>query len=817
MDASVWKKSWEDFKAGKAMKNTREFIELNLKFDYSGRVGRRGEKKKIVDALVFWKFIRDHLINESWETRRDFLKDFIALDEKGDSTVNHYIIVVTTVESLPDSLWRKILWKYNLDFMSFESFLRRLNPKQLENIIWNYRELFVNNEIPEAFGWFDRYWKKVSVDTLLAEEINPERRYQSKGAISYNLLGLDFGFNAFPKGVSNDTKVVEISPLRFLSKKMHADDFVVKQEDGGKYWWLYQKARSNYVYKPNRDIELKDHVCPGFWYTFIIHSLFWVFSPLAVVSLTLWQPTSSHEWWRIALNMARLIVSIPLSIFTPLWLLAAGTKLTWKFLIVPSAKKFWKFADSRIFAWEPFVFLAEKLRLKKFHGWAKEKNVYGALLTILIGIAFTIFASAVLNGIGVIVKSILAALAFMNIHWIILVTISGWIAADILLWRSKRKGETVFLNNLNEEITFLRTLALYFAAASLGVILWSSSSQAYQSITAAVLWLLGLVADFFVSLTLGLVHFLAAVWQLFGSLIFLILLPFVFLALILWAEKKMTGKKSEIFFDWLDKFLIWLMPILFGVSAILLIVFGGYLTLSLLFWIILLISMFVFAFERSVNPKIARYKEDVDRFDLKDRGLNHRLLLKNRFLEKDGLDIHEVKKFVVILRYFLDENKSKEAARIFTPRLNRKILERFPTPGSEEYEKILYGRMPLDMRFNLLEKIFSGLDFQQAVDSAREDFRRAQAAAEKQIELWGKILGILSVIARKVAIPFVFLGTAIVFLCTLIYLFFRALGLIVGLIVRKAIEIFVTFWRLKYELFNERCPYVSKPRDLSKE
>ncbi|PJE58354.1 MAG: hypothetical protein COU81_01230 [Candidatus Portnoybacteria bacterium CG10_big_fil_rev_8_21_14_0_10_36_7] len=75
------------------------------------------------------------------------------------------------------------------------------------------------------------------------------------------MLDLDFGFNEYPNGELDDTKVVEYSPLRFLSKKNHDDDFVVNQEDGI-HWWLYSNARSNYLWKPSRQVTLKSSICP---------------------------------------------------------------------------------------------------------------------------------------------------------------------------------------------------------------------------------------------------------------------------------------------------------------------------------------------------------------------------------------------------------------------------------------------------------------------------------------------------------------------------------------------------------------------------
>ena len=245
----------------------------DLEFKYPALQTKK--KSEIVEALTFWRFVFenvqwDHkgLTSTGWMNRKESLEAFI--DDR-----NPLVRVVATLESLPDAVWRKILWKHNIDFMSFESFLRRISTEQVEVILRNYQDLY-SGKVPRAFSGWDCFWGKRSANEFLSEELNYDNRYANKGAMSYNLLGLDFGFNAYPDGVASDKKIVEISPLIFLSVKNHADDFVVNTEAGGKYWWLYKKARSNYVWKPERIVRLGTHVCPGFWNTILVHLLFLV-------------------------------------------------------------------------------------------------------------------------------------------------------------------------------------------------------------------------------------------------------------------------------------------------------------------------------------------------------------------------------------------------------------------------------------------------------------------------------------------------------------------------------------------------------------
>lgn len=290
------RKKWSEFQ-----KTEIDHTEKELTFKY-GPLGH----EKMIQAILFWKFIRNHLtteelrksdlavtIQEFWKLRRLFLSGFVA-------NRNTFMTIIAMIESFSTSLWRKILWKENLDFVSFESFLRRLEEKHVRAIV----ESYISIEKDMAFD----------------KPFDEEKRYLSKSAWSYNLLGLDFGFNAYPKGEADDTKVMETSPFVFLSEKNHADDFVVNTEEGygGKYWWLYKKARSNYVWHTNRDVQLKTHICPGFWYTLFVHFLFWFASPL--LSAFFIAMISSGNFHKA------LLAIIPVAAITPLWLLVAGMK-----------------------------------------------------------------------------------------------------------------------------------------------------------------------------------------------------------------------------------------------------------------------------------------------------------------------------------------------------------------------------------------------------------------------------------------------------------------------------------------------------------
>ena len=306
-----------------------EITEANMLFDYTDYTqdAVKVEKSLIAEALAFWRFIKknfdfDEVI--SWEIRREFLSEFI--DHK-----NMYLMAVAYLESLPTSELRKLLWKKNIDFVSFESFLRRLTFKQMQSISKTYWEIFKDGDSSKI--WKESWTgKKTTIGNLLKEPINHHHRYERKAAWSYNLLSLNFGFNSYPNGSNDDYKLVEVSPLRFLSKKNHVDDFVVDQESTDKvtYWKMYRSARLRWWL--GGDVQLNTHICPGFWYTMIIHFLFWIISPLCLGAEFLMATSSInfHPLFYVA-------VGIPSAIM-PLWILIVSMRYLF-LLLLPEQRR----------------------------------------------------------------------------------------------------------------------------------------------------------------------------------------------------------------------------------------------------------------------------------------------------------------------------------------------------------------------------------------------------------------------------------------------------------------------------------------------
>ncbi len=250
----------------------------------------RAQQQEIAHALMVWKFLRKLLQNNPGLTvaaKRQWIAEFIMSHPMAQEY--ELVTIVAKIEALPDTIWRKLLWRENLDFSSYEACLRRLNPEQCQAIADNYDDLFAGKpQTPRVLkkSWRDRVKLFFGLTTnykLLTEDYQDRKRNMSKGAYAFSLLGLDFGFSLYPGGQNNDRKITNQKYTRFFSVKEHIDDFVVNKEDG-KYWWLYKTARSNWAFYPHKKVEMKKHVCPGFWMTLIIHTLFWLVSPIALFS-----------------------------------------------------------------------------------------------------------------------------------------------------------------------------------------------------------------------------------------------------------------------------------------------------------------------------------------------------------------------------------------------------------------------------------------------------------------------------------------------------------------------------------------------------
>ncbi len=309
----------------KFMKPARELIT----FPYGNDGDGQNKKRTMATALIFWQFLRElshHVIYNDDQEKRGFIADFLANDPLVKK--NPYVKTIAMIEALPTTIWRKLLWRENIDFVSYESCLRRLNPEQKKAIEDNYNDLFGSEpKTPRVLkkSLRDRvklFFGIISTEKILKESRSAVERYMSKGAWAFNLLGIDFGFAMYPKDAeghhNDDTMITNKKWTRFISVKEHINDFIVNKEDG-KYFQAYKSARSNYAFFPGKEIRMKTHVCPGFWKTLITHAWFWIVSPAAIIATIILSAEPLPTW--VAFSI--LLAALPLV----LWLLVAFIRL----------------------------------------------------------------------------------------------------------------------------------------------------------------------------------------------------------------------------------------------------------------------------------------------------------------------------------------------------------------------------------------------------------------------------------------------------------------------------------------------------------
>lgn len=269
-------------------KKVHEFnVRLTGTYPEAG-IGKLSAQDMIL-ALKFWRGIRavrTEIENGEAEEDTRLLTERILHAHRFDQ--RPLIALVATVELLPTKVWRRALWYYNIDFQSFESFLRRVTPEQIEGLRASL-DAVLRDQVPPCFR---EGWKNVLRRIFRPSWAHPEHfkgespedcahRYESKGAFAYEFFGIDFGHVLYRRE-EDECKIEGSLATRFLSKKHDRNDFVVNQEDGV-YWWMYRTARSNYVWFPNRDVQLKQAICPGFWYTIFVWLLVLFVSPSASV------------------------------------------------------------------------------------------------------------------------------------------------------------------------------------------------------------------------------------------------------------------------------------------------------------------------------------------------------------------------------------------------------------------------------------------------------------------------------------------------------------------------------------------------------
>lgn len=309
-----FKKQWEDYK--------------KVNFSTTALSGFPYQKNKAESlrlAICFWMFVKQTLNwSDYTESKREFLLDYV-------DNQNTFIALIAKIELLPDRIWRKVLWRYNIDFLSLESFLRRVTEDQINGINENYEDIYVHNIAPRVLKMTvrDRFMSVIYMMVVylgLSKYIGlPDdgitnksgTRYLSKGAWAFNLANLDFGFSMYPDGIETDRKVENRSAAHFLSVKNHINDFIVNQDDGI-YWFFYRFSRAGIlIFKDSSKVKLSPWICPGFWKTLLLNA--WFF--LSPFTLVFW---AQIDHLSIIGKILCALTGFPLIIWSVFWLLIIG-------------------------------------------------------------------------------------------------------------------------------------------------------------------------------------------------------------------------------------------------------------------------------------------------------------------------------------------------------------------------------------------------------------------------------------------------------------------------------------------------------------
>lgn len=783
---------WEEFL------NEREVAEnviQNMTFDYAKSVIFPQQKTRIGEALVFWYFIRKTVNREkSKKGRHEFINSFLAND-------NRFIRLVVMIELMPIYVWRRILWRTNIDFMSYESFFRRLEETQMKAIEENYCDCF-NHEKPRILTRSEKR-KEVPKD----EETS--LRYLSKAAMSYNLLNLDFGFNAYPNGKNDDTKIVDVSPFRFLSRKNHSDDFVVNEEFG-KYYRAYKSARSNYVWNADGMVSLKTHICPGFWYTLIVHFLFWIGSPvLTAFIFTMLSIKGTH--------FAPAWISIPMIIpaaLTPCWLIAAGFKKGFitlaefidqhgsgiKDVVCKICESFWKRWGKILqiiengFMYMLIVIVLLAIVIAMFHG---AKFCLGGNLEACI------FTPLLILYLGYCIKKA-RWVTYSTLPMEILIPITaGWqfLFVDLGLKHGKVLDE--FFCSFVKGVIMITSDTFAFIIKATPIIMHDLITW-FAKVGHSLWWFF---SSLFTTWLFFAVKYLAVGLASMGLGILLALIPVGMIVAMVYATVWLTDERITKISYWIERMSKWLLAIcIAGIIAIYKFMpsyvshdgqEGGVSLFGFVAFMLFLIGSIIAAWylSREKNPEIRMAKIEARELKYYTSGaLDYNVFLKNRELKSLNLDSKRAiaSRAQDFSRIFETEHlKSQVVSMIMR---HAKVLELLD--DLEGYEE-KFRKIHLSRRYPIFELILKkNLSFKAAV----KEYEISRKSFEQKKAFWTKV-------GHVVARPFVWISN----LWKLTDRGVIKTGKFIGRCFYKTVEIAKTL-KWFYELFNERCPFKTETK-----
>lgn len=745
-------KKWEKYKK-------QNFSQTELSnFPYKNNIAQTLQL-----ALCFWNFFKNEIQGYEDVPKKEFLMKFV-------NNSNTYIALIAKIEMLPATIWRKCLWRYNIDFLSLESFLRRITPEQIKLIENNWDDLYAItdgkleefNETPSVLyeSFFDRL--KISLYVICSffgiVKLLPKRdnslysrnRYLSKSAWTENLAYLDFGFGLYAEGLETDDKK-ETKISQFLSVKNHVNDFVVNQEDGI-YWFFYRFTRSFGGLKHWNSIQLSPWICPGFW---------------ATISMMVW------------------------------------------FIIGP-------FIGLPLLSSSGFVFITGLLLSAPFIAWC-----------IIVGFASIIILILVLNDlIGSKIQKIIRPMFYASIG-LLVITIISFIAK--ILWEVRN-----FFVSLFEKIGLIdphigSLILILTSLYTIGMIMHHYATKAelddeeiskemvdnkwlqktlliYSSI-----WIILAILLFRVEILNILITILSSIWSNLFSILLLVLFGISFIYIFIGSianDNKLLKIKNTfelmiplniasyigLSFVWFDGFLLY--PTYSEMNIFYL--FGLITLIALSFNIILSITY--------LNEEVIRKKEYVDIFmynsywifnieyDQKKSYLNmyQRIIARNQNLNAENLDIIFDHLYNIARTCFDDFFRTK----FFTLALSKgdeksifKLKNLFLGAGKNRVQKELQTNIE---RIQFAEAILNGLSLKDALVYAKQKAQKEMIRKENT----RKVINTLQIVFSWVA-------TKILWVFTPIIVVLKFLG--------KVISNLYSLWLIMYK---EACPYVQQPKQL---
>lgn len=229
------------------------------------------EAHEVREVLAFWEVIK--LMPDDFSKASEFeeRRDIIYKASEKHFCANILVWTVANLECLPTPMFRRALWYFNIDFLSPESFLRRITEQQRLDL--NYVRGAISGpqiHVPACCtvgyknrirSWLFGNW---TVENMY-DENHTERRYEEKGAIAREFFWLDWGYNLYEDS-KEDAQNKLAFYRRMFTKKTNENPFSVNDDDG-LFFWLFATLVSNWAWNYQKEVRFDGHVCLRAQYT----------------------------------------------------------------------------------------------------------------------------------------------------------------------------------------------------------------------------------------------------------------------------------------------------------------------------------------------------------------------------------------------------------------------------------------------------------------------------------------------------------------------------------------------------------------------